>query len=204
VSADVLCARCRAGLRLLAGPRCERCGAPAAWPVARCRECSGRRLAFASARAAVAYDRAVAKLVAAWKEQGRRTLARFAADLVADVVSAPPARVLTFVPPDGERRLKRGHHPAARLAHELGARWGLEVVQLLSRSGWQPRQRGLSLAKRRRNVRSAFRPRVEAPTTVVLVDDVYTSGATVAAAASALRKAGARRVDVVTFARAVR
>jgi predicted amidophosphoribosyltransferase len=131
----VLCASCRAGLRVLAEPCCRRCGAPAAWPVARCRECAGRRLAFASARAAVAYDRAVAKLVAAWKEHGRRTIARLAAEIVAGVVPAPQARALTFVPPDGERRLKRGHHPAARLARELGERWTLDVVQLLSRSG---------------------------------------------------------------------
>ena len=196
--------RCRAGLRLLAGPCCARCGAPAAWPVARCRECSGRRLAFSSARAAVAYARPVARLVAAWKERGLRRIAGFAAELVADVVSAPRADALTFVPPDNERNLKRGHHPAARLADELSERWSLDVLELLSRPGWQRPQRGLPLAERRRNVRRAFRPVGEAPRTVVLVDDVYTSGATVAAASSALRKAGARRVDVVTFARAVR
>jgi ComF family protein len=189
---------------VLAEPCCARCGAPAAWPVARCRECSGRRLAFASARAAVAYDRPVARLVAAWKERGLRRIATFAAELVADVVSAPRADALTFVPADGERSLKRGHHPAARLAHELGERWNLEVLQLLSRPVWQRPQRGLPLAERRRNVKGAFRPRREAPRSVVLIDDVYTSGATVAAAASALRRAGARRVHVVTFARAVR
>ena len=66
------------------------------------------------------------------------------------------------------------------------------------------RQRGLSLAERRRNVGGAFRARVAVPSTVCLVDDVYTSGATVAAAAAALRAAGARRVEVVCFARAVR
>jgi predicted amidophosphoribosyltransferase len=53
-------------------------------------------------------------------------------------------------------------------------------------------------------VRGAFRATARAPASLVLVDDVYTSGATVSAAASALRKAGARRVEVVTFARAVR
>jgi ComF family protein len=191
-------------LRLLAGPMCARCGAPAAWPVSRCRECSGRRLAFASARAAVAYDRSVAKLVAAWKEQGLRKVSRFAGALVAEVVAAPQADALAFVPPDGDRSLKRGHHPAARLARELSERWGVEVAPLLARSAARRRQRGLPLAERRRNVRGAFRPVAEAPARVVLVDDVYTSGATVTAAASALRKAGARRVDVVTFARAVR
>jgi ComF family protein len=190
-------------VRVLAGPMCKRCGAPTAWPVARCSECSGRRLAFASARAAVAYDDAVARLVAAWKERGLRKIAGFAAELVAECVPAPDAKVLAFVPPDRERNLQRGHHPAARLAHELGEHWGREVVTLLTRSEGR-RQRGLPLKERRRNVRKAFRPIDKSPTSVVLVDDVYTSGATVAAAASALRKGGARRVHVVTFARAVR
>jgi predicted amidophosphoribosyltransferase len=190
-------------VRVLAGPRCDRCGAPTAWPVARCSECSGRRLAFASARAAVAYEGAVTQLVTAWKERGLRRIAGFAAGLIADCVPPPGAKALTFVPPDRERALKRGHHPAARLARELGDHWDLQVMTLLARSTGR-RQRGLPLKERRRNVRGAFTPLDEAPTSVVLVDDVYTSGATVAAAASALRQAGARRVEVVTFARAVR
>ena len=65
-------------------------------------------------------------------------------------------------------------------------------------------QKGLTLAERRKNVRGAFAATGPVPRTVVLVDDVYTSGATVSAAATALRKGGARRVEVVTFARAVR
>ncbi|MDQ2981981.1 MAG: ComF family protein, partial [Actinomycetota bacterium] len=65
-------------------------------------------------------------------------------------------------------------------------------------------QRGLSRPDRRRNVARAFRANCCVPQRVLLVDDVYTSGATAAAAASALRKAGARRVEVVTFARVVR
>jgi predicted amidophosphoribosyltransferase len=62
----------------------------------------------------------------------------------------------------------------------------------------------LPRAERLRNARGAFIAVAEAPKRVVLVDDVYTTGATVSAAATALRKAGARRVDVVTFARTVR
>jgi predicted amidophosphoribosyltransferase len=78
------------------------------------------------------------------------------------------------------------------------------VLPLVARPRPAPRQRGLALADRRRNVAGAFAPAAEAPRAVTLVDDVYTSGATAAAAASALRKAGARRVEVVTFARVVR
>ncbi len=201
---DQLCAACRERLPRLEPPFCDRCGAPTAWPVARCRECSGRRLAFASARAAVAYDDDVRRLLRAWKERGLRRLAAEAASVLAGVLPPPSSSVLTFVPPDRARSLQRGHHPAERLAQELGVRWALPVVPLVARTRPAPRQRGLALADRRRNVAGAFAPAPEAPRAVTLVDDVYTSGATAAAAASPHPTAGPHRVEVVTFARVVR
>jgi ComF family protein len=200
-----VCERCLGLIARLRPPLCERCSAPTAWPVQRCRECSGRRLAFASARAAVPYDDAVRALVGAWKEQALRGLAETAARLVAEAVARPEAPLLTFVPADSDRGLRRGHDPPRRLAEALGRRWELPVEALLRRRRVAKPQRGLSLAERRRNVAGAFAFAAErAPATIVLVDDVYTSGATANAAASALRKAGARRVEVVTFARVVR
>jgi len=199
-----LCAGCRRRLPALEPPLCERCGAPTAWPVRRCRECAGRRLAFASARSAVAYDESVRRLVAGWKERGLRRLGDEAAALVAERLVKPDVTVVTFVPADADRRLARGHHPAARLATALAAHWQLPCEPLLERSRRSRRQRGLTLAQRRRNVAGAFAATTGAPAAVLLVDDVYTSGATVDAAASALRAAGARRVDVATFARALR
>ncbi len=188
----------------MSSPLCERCGAPTAWPVARCGDCSGRRLAFSQARSALIYDAAVRAVVGAWKERGLRRLAVPAAEIVVDAVARPLADAITFIPPDGERSLARGHHPARRLAEELGAHWELPVEVLLARSRRVTRQRGLSLAARRKNVRGAFRGQGRALPRVVLVDDVYTSGATAGAAASALRAAGARYVEVVTMARVVR
>ena len=201
---EQLCDVCRDALPRLRPPLCERCGAPTAWPVARCRECSGRRLAFAAARAAVGYDESARRLVAAWKERGLRRLAAEAAELLAEALPPPQATALAFVPPDRARALERGHHPAERLAHELGRRWSLPVLPLLARARSVRPQRGLPRADRRRNVAGAFAPDAKAPARVALVDDVYTSGATAAAAASALRRGGARRVEVVTFARVVR
>jgi competence protein ComFC len=202
--ADELCDSCRESLVRLSPPLCARCGAPTAWPVERCRECAGRRLAFASARAAVAYDEAARRFVRGWKDGGLRALAALAADLVCEAVQRPPAYTVSFVPADDDRQLRRGHNPAQRLAVELGRRWKLPVVPLLRRPPGVRPQRGLPLADRRKNVRGAFTATARAPGRLVLVDDVYTSGATVSAAATALRKAGARRIDVVTFARAVR
>ena len=190
----------------LGTPQCARCGAPTAWPVERCRECSGRRLAFVSARAAVAYSGPARAFVHAWKERGLRRGALLAAELVADSVTRPPVDVITYVPADRERGLRRGYHPPEGLAVGLGDLWGLEVASLLGRGGSGVRQAGLGLADRRRNVRDAFRANrlAQRPATVVLVDDVYTTGATCDAAAGALRRAGIDGVYVITFARTVR
>jgi competence protein ComFC len=197
-----LCAACREELPRIEPPLCARCGGPTAWPVERCRECAGRRLAFASARAAVGYDAAARRLVHAWKERGLRRLAAEAAVLVAELIPAPEVDALTFVPSDRGRRLERGHNPAERLALELAAVWEIPCLPLLERTRGG-RQRGSS-AVERRTVRGAFRATGAAPRTVVVIDDVYTTGATAAAAASALRAAGARRVEAVAFARALR
>lgn len=140
-----------------------------------------------------------------WKERGRRRLGDEAAALVAEVIAPPPVvDVLTFVPGDPERAWKRGDVAPRRLALVLGRLWGLPVEDLLRRLGAQPRQRGLSLVERRRNVRGTVAATATSPRAVCLVDDVYTSGATADACASALRNAGASHVEVVTFARAVR
>jgi predicted amidophosphoribosyltransferase len=206
--AEALCTACVCALRPLVGPRCALCGSPTAWPVERCRECAGRKLVFASARAAVAYAGPARPFVRAWKEGGRRRAAILAAELVAAHVERPAADVITYIPPDPLRRLRRGDHPAERLAAELGARWGLEVVPLLQRARAGARQVGLDRAARTRNMRNAFvavaHPSEGPSERLVLVDDVYTTGATAAAAASALRAAGNGPVEVITFARTVR
>jgi ComF family protein len=161
-------------------------------------------LAFSTARAAVEYDARVRRIVAAWKERGLRRLAAWAAGVVAGRVVRPHASALVFVPADPDRRLRRGHHPAEQLARELGRTWGVGVEPALVRVRGSPRQRGLSRLDRRRNVAAAFRATGPVPASLVLVDDVYTTGSTANAAASALRKAGARSVEVVTFARTIR
>jgi predicted amidophosphoribosyltransferase len=199
-----ICARCLADLPRLRGPRCARCGAPTAWPVSRCLECAGRRLAFASARSAVAYLGPVRPFVSAWKEHGLRHLAGEAADVITRTVERPSVEALAFIPPDGDRSVKRGHHPAERLARELESRWELPVLRALGRARTPRPQRGLSLAERRQNVAGAFVAGSGLPRRIGLVDDVYTTGSTASAAASALRRAGARHIAVVTFARAVR
>jgi predicted amidophosphoribosyltransferase len=200
---ELLCAACRDSLLVLRGTLCARCGSPTAWPVERCGECAGRRLAFASARAAVGYEGAGRALVVAWKERGLRRVAGLAGDLVVTTLPRPEVAALTFVPGDDDRVGWRGVNPAEGLARALGARWELPVASLLVRARHARPQRGLSKAERRANIRAAFRAVGPAPKAVALVDDVYTTGATVSAAARELKAAGAATIDVVTLARSV-
>ncbi len=150
------------------------------------------------------YDERARTIVRAWKEHGRRRLAADAAALVAEVIPRPDVDTLAYVPGDPERAWERGAVAPRTFAAALSRLWEIPVADLLHRTHALPRQRGLGLAERRRNVRGSVAAAAGVPRGVCLVDDVYTSGATADACASALRGVGARRVEVVTLARAVR
>ena len=203
---EPVCGPCLARLPYLTGPACARCGRPTAMPVADCRECSGRRLAFRSAGAAVAYEGGGRELVRHLKSGRRRALALPAGAVVAALLRADGCEAVCWVPGDWWRTVRRGCHPAELVAREAARRWGLPAVDLLEPARLRRPQRGLDPAARRRNVRGAFRVRRAAtvPTAVALVDDVYTTGATLDACARALRDGGAEVVDGFTLARAVR
>lgn len=203
---DALCGVCLTTLVPVGPTGCARCGAPGPWPIGRCAECAGRRLAFDSARAAFLYRGAATVLVRSWKEQGRRDLATPLASLVAREVVRPEVDALTFVPGQRDRARARGHVPARGLAEALAPLWGIPWAPLLERvpDGHRARQVELARRERTRGARRLYAPSLEAPARVCLVDDVYTTGATADACAAALRQAGASSVCVVTLARAVR
>jgi predicted amidophosphoribosyltransferase len=153
----------------------------------------------------VAYEDTARALVRAWKERGVRRVVDLAADLVVAQLERPAADVITYIPPDPARQLTRTGHPAVGLAAALGDAWNLELEPLLARTRPSHRQTGSRRLDRLRNVRGAFESRVsEERRRIVLVDDVYTTGATADAAARALRGAGAASIHVVSFARTVR
>ena len=203
---EPLCRDCLAGLPYLTGPSCARCGRPTALPVGECRECGGRRLEFQRAAAAMAYEGGGRELVRHLKSGRRRALAGPAGATIATLLGGGGSEVVCWVPGDWWRTIQRGCHPAELLAREVARTWGLPAVDLLEPARLRRPQRGLDTAARRRNVRGAFRARrqAEVPARVALIDDVYTTGATLDACARALRDAGAAVVECFTLARAVR
>jgi predicted amidophosphoribosyltransferase len=202
LAGPLLCAACLGDLPLLDGSTCARCGLPAERPVDDCARCRGRRVGFESAAAALLFDGAARDLVHAFKDGGLRGLAEPAAALMALVLGRPAVDVVTWVPADPLREAMRGYHPARLLAEQVALRWGVPSRPLLRAPLWRRPQRGLTRAQRRANVREAFTAPVAIAGRVGLIDDVHTTGATLTAAALALRRAGAGAVVAATLARA--
>lgn len=199
------CAACLGALAPLPPPWCGGCGAPVPLPLPRCPDCRGRVLR--GARQAVAYAGPAPALVAALKDGRRRVLAGVLADVVAAAVPPPPPRAVLVPVPLGARRLaERGFNQSLLIARELGSRWRRPVAEPLVRRREGPPQRGARPSARARQVAGAFAVagRDPTPPTAWLVDDVHTTGATLADCARALRAAGSLHVGAVCVARAER
>jgi ComF family protein len=197
---EAICAECRAALVPPGPPACARCGHPWAVPTPACAECPPRidRLRFAGA-----YAGPVPAIVAAFKDGRRRGLADDLAAAIARVAPRDRGATLVPVPLAPSRHAVRGFNQAELIARALGRRWGAPVVPVLERVRDDPPQRGASATDRAVQVRGAFAVRrgLLAPQDVCLVDDVCTTGATLAACARTLRRSGARRVVAIAAAR---
>ncbi|MEQ8344111.1 MAG: ComF family protein [Sneathiellaceae bacterium] len=207
-----LCARCWSGLTFIVPPCCPCCGLPFDHPVPEGLACAGCLAApppFARARAPFVYGGTARRLILAFKH-GDRTdmaaaLARRMAPAAAELLAS--ADLLVPVPLHRRRLWRRRYNQAALLAAELARLAGRPMApRLLLRARATPSQGGRSRSGRQRNVAGAFAlapgagARIDGRH-VLLVDDVFTTGATVREAARVLRRGGAAAVDIVTLAR---
>jgi ComF family protein len=206
-----VCNACWSSILPLTAPLCDRCGDPLpTWrsisiPLALCPRCRRGSRRVDRARAIGQYDGALRAIIHALKYEGRRSLARRIAPMLclrgADVLNG--ADCVVPVPLHPSRRRARGFNQAADLARDLGK----PVRHALRRSRATPPQTGLPAAQRHRNVRQAFvitRTGLGlAGATVVVIDDVSTTGATLEACARALKDAGVKEVRALTAARVV-
>ncbi len=204
---DLVCDACARDLPWLAGA-CPVCALPTP-DGSTCGRCLSRPPAFDATIAAFSYGFPVDRLIHALKYQGRLPLAEWCADAIlsrrahCDTVADPLPRVLIALPLAIERQRERGYNQAQEIARTLGSRTGIPCLPLaLFRVRATPPQAALPWAERAKNVRGAFECEMSlAGLSIVLVDDVMTTGASLAEAARTLKTAGASRVESWVVAR---
>jgi len=200
-----LCDQCRSKIRRLEEPLCRRCGVELASARKDC-GCRTRLRSLTRLRSAVAYEGPIENAVHRFKYEGWTRLAGPLAQLVAErlVVEGLAARCAVAVPLHPDRLRERGFNQADLLAAELRRRLVIfEPVGKLVRTRPTPPQVGRDRLRRFSNVRHAFEwhgPPIGGES-ILLIDDVATTGATLDACASALRAAGSGPVTGVSVAR---
>ena len=215
-----LCASCREALDVIGPDCCPRCGEPGPAPQVggRCRQCMGRQLPYAGARAAFRHQGVARRLVADFKFGGQPVLGRVMADVARpafrEYVSriAPEDRiVITWVPSHRKVQRQRGYNQAELLARHLSSGpLPLARASLVRKTVSTRHQRGLGRAGRQDNLHGVFsleeREKTGLPSraeAVIVIDDVYTTGATAKEVSSVLAAGIGLPVYVFTFSRAL-
>lgn len=208
----IICKNCEQAMRPLQLPVCPRCGeedSPAA-SGGKCPSCPRGTIYFDAARAATLYQGPAVAVLERFKYRTRAEYAQVIIPFLLDAITRYYRHIavdaLVPVPLHKTRRRERGYNQAELLTQGLGSVLGIPTTpSILRRIRHTPSQTRLDRRARAENVKGAFavtEPTVMGGKTILLIDDVYTTGATLNECARVLREAGAHAVYALTFCRA--
>lgn len=209
-----LCSSCLDSLIFFSPPRCPKCGI-SFWaeegPDHLCSRCLQGEESYHLVRSLGPYEGLLAEVIMRFKYGGAIYLANPLGRLLANLndpdISFSEIDLVMPVPLHPRRLRERGFNQSLLLARVVSRVHKLPLdFAILERTRYTQPQTQLSGAERRKNIRGAFRVRNKkalAEKNILLIDDVFTSGATVAECARILKEAGARQVNVLTLARAM-
>ena len=202
VPGALICSDCKGMFAKISEPYCLKCGRPLSDDISGvCEKCAGHTHDFARGRAMFLYDEVLKESIYRFKYGGRREYADYysikMSESLGPWIRSLNPDALVPIPLHKSRLKERGYNQAGLLAQGLGKLTGIPVMNdLLIRSGRTAVQKGLGAAQRQNNLKKALKISCDVVKlkNIVLIDDIYTTGSTMNAAASCLRSAGVENV----------
>ena len=199
------CDKCLKKLPYNDGTICDHCGRKTISPVDYCTTCSNTLVSFDKARSVFCYEKPISSLIKGFKYDGKRYLVEVFAYYLSLTYykNCTPCDIVTFVPMTEKAKKKRGYNQSELLANEFAKLVSLKVESILVKEKDTDRQAKLDRKGRLKNLSGAFRVinrKIIKDKSVLIVDDVTTTGATAEVISEKLKKAGAKQVFVLTIA----
>jgi ComF family protein len=204
LSDSSVCPRCISDLVLVKDKFCLTCGKPTSEIVDHCRDCKNKHMYFNSARSLFTYEGKAENIIKGFKYEGGRFIPKEILNAHLKILDMDMFNcdLISYIPSGVIKYLKRGYNPAEEIARTMAEMTANLCTGTLIFNQPISDQTNLNKKERARNLKSAFKvvKKVKG-LSVLLVDDVYTTGSTVGQASLALKKAGAKEVNVFTLAR---
>lgn len=202
-----ICEKCLNNMQKIKEPFCSKCGETLESDNLNCSFCKSFNYAFNSNRSIFNYDDNSSKIIKGLKYNQRKYYAKFIARMMTEDKSVfEKIDMITFVPISSKRKKERGFNQAEEIAKEISKIVGIETVELLEKVKDNKTQAGLSQKERLENLKGTFEIKAGLEDkikgkNVLIIDDVFTTGATLNECSAVLKMAKPKRVRTLTFAK---